>query len=272
MTSIKALIIFGFGINCERETAYAFNLLDVDYKYAHLNELIDEKIDLKEFHIIVFPGGFSFGDELGAGKAFANKLKYKSSLKEKLLEFVDEGKCILGICNGFQVLSQLGFFSTEGLTTLKANIPNYFINKWVKLKVCSSKCIFLKGIDNLYLPIRHGEGCFFAKSEKTIEAMFANQKIALKYSEENPNGSLFDIAGVCDDSGLVFGLMPHPEAALFFENLPNWTEIKEDCIRKNVPVPANGPGLIIFKNALNYLKEKFDGRPPNLQHFDKCYR
>jgi len=271
MISIKALIICGFGINCEKETAYAFNMLNVEYKYAHLNELLKEDFDLGKFHIIVFPGGFSFADELGAGKAFANKLKYKSDLKTKLAKFVDEGKCILGICNGFQVLSQLGFFSSEGSSTLKANIPNYFVDKWVKLKVCSSKCIFLQGINSLYLPIRHAEGRFFADSDKTIESMFSKQMVALKYSEENPNGSLFNIAGVCDTSGRVFGLMPHPEAALFFESLPNWTVIKEDCIRANTQLPPYGPGLKIFKNALNYLKEKFNGKSPNTQHFSKCY-
>ena len=271
MISIKALIICGFGINCERETAYAFKMLNIEYKYVHLNELIKENFDLSQFHIIVFPGGFSFADELGAGKALANKLKYKSDLKTRLVKFVDEGKCILGICNGFQVLSQLGFFSNEGLTTLKANIPNYFVDKWVKLKVCSSKCIFLKGIDSLYLPIRHAEGRFFANNDRIIENMLSNQMIVLKYSEENPNGSLFNIAGVCDTSGRVFGLMPHPEAALFFETLPNWTEIKESCIRTNSQVPSNGPGLKIFKNALNYLKEKFNGKSPNKQCFSKRY-
>jgi phosphoribosylformylglycinamidine synthase len=262
--SVKTLVITGFGLNCEKETAAAFNMCGSSTELVHLNDLLSGKRTLKEFHILAFIGGFSFGDHLGAGTVFAKKIKF--NLKDQLQEFVDDGKLIIGICNGFQTLTRLGllpafdgvYFKQE--VALAHNDSNLFRDDWVYLKANpDSKCVFTKGIDMIRLPIRHGEGKFVAEDE-VIEKIMNKNLAVLRYCTEdgdcdcefpaNPNGAMKSIAGICDVSGRIFGLMPHPEAFLSPFNAPDWN------IRKlEGELPEEGEGVVFFRNAVEYAAE-----------------
>lgn len=240
MSSVKVCIVTGDGVNCERETMRAFEKAGANCHITHINE----KVNLDDFHILAFPGGFSFGDELGSGKVFA--LKIEEVYGNEIKEFVAKGKPIIGICNGFQVLTKLGIFSTKDNPQLGLahNESGQFINKWSALKVNGEKSIWLKGIKELFLPIRHGEGRFVAGNNgaKGSESFKSSGCDVLHYVD-NPNGSMGDIAGIYDPTGLVFGLKPHPEAAVD-KNLYPGGEIQGTL------------GLEIFKNAVNYVKER----------------
>ncbi len=234
---VKVLIITGDGVNCEHETARAFNMAGANADIVHINQLVDQPNILESYQILALPGGFSFGDELGSGKIFS--LKLKEYIGQKLKEFVAKGGPIIGICNGFQVLTKLGVFGDFGLAQ---NSHGKFIDKWVQLEVEEGHCIWLKGISSMKLPIRHGEGRFVINenSDWNLDKLKTKQRKVLTY-KENPNGSVGDIAGICDETGLVFGLMPHPEAA-----------IKE--ILYPGSVVEGSLGLSIFKNAVDYCR------------------
>lgn len=261
---VKVLVISGFGLNCEKETAKAFSICGAECPQIHLNDILNKKYKLDPFHILVFIGGFSFGDHLGAGTVFANKIKFH--LRNELENFIAQKKLILGICNGFQTLTRLGlvpalnseYFKQE--SALAHNDSGVFRDDWVYLKVNkNSPCIFTRGIDRLHLPIRHGEGKFAAE-EKLVEEIEKSGQAVIKYADsngnpcssfpDNPNGSLNSIAGICDPSGRVFGLMPHPEAFLSPYNDPNWTEKKADRI-----LPKEGEGVQIFRNAVQFAED-----------------
>ncbi len=265
MTTVKTLIITGFGLNCEKETAKAFELCGSETAQVHLNDLLDNKSSLADYHILAFIGGFSFGDHLGAGTVFANRVKYR--LQKELEQFVADGKLIIGICNGFQTLSRLGlvpalngkYFVQEA--ALAHNDSTLFRDDWVNLKAESaSPCVFTKSIDKIKLPIRHGEGKFVADNNVLKEIEDKNL-VALRYctlegdSEcdfpDNPNGSLNNIAGICDETGRIFGLMPHPEAFLSPFNAPDWQTKK-----MSGKLPEEGEGVIFFRNAVEYMKER----------------
>ncbi|CAM9898395.1 unnamed protein product [Chrysoparadoxa australica] len=239
---INVLVLTGDGVNCENETARAFKLCGVNTQIMHVNELEGKNDVLKTFHILALPGGFSFGDELGSGKVFS--LKLQKYLGEEIRHFVKTGHPVIGICNGFQVLTKLSLFTEKPNTVgLAPNNHGNFMNKWATLNVEPNKSIWLKGIKNLRLPIRHGEGRFVFNDLGGVDLESFKRKgmVALTY-QDNPNCSTGDIAGVCDESGLVFGLMPHPEAAVKEELYPGG-EIVGD------------PGLKIFENAVNYVEE-----------------
>jgi len=256
----KALILTGFGINCDYETEFAFNLLGAEARRVHLNDIIDKRVFLDGFQIIAFPGGFSFGDDIASGKVLANKFRY--NLENELQKFINEGKIIIGICNGFQAMVKMGVLPgfnenyKEQRVTLTFNDSGRFEDRWVYLKVNqSSPCIFTKGIKDLYLPIRHGEGKFISKDNETREMLNKSEQIVVQYTDENgkpagypfnPNGSEDNIAGICDETGRIFGLMPHPEAFLFRTNHPRWTREK---------IAEEGQGLQIFRNAVNFIKD-----------------
>jgi phosphoribosylformylglycinamidine synthase len=214
---------------------------------------------LREYQILVIPGGFSFGDDIASGKVLAVKLR--SRLFEPLRAFVDHGRLVLGICNGFQVLVKLGLLPNlhggcEQDVTLTFNDSGRFEDRWVYLNVNpSSTCVFTTGVDRVYLPVRHGEGKFIPRDASTLATLEARQGIVMRYTDIdgelgdypwNPNGSVGNIAGICDASGRVFGLMPHPEAYQHFTNHPRWTR---------EPVPSEGRGVHIFRNAVNYVNE-----------------
>lgn len=261
---VKTLIITGFGLNCEKETKEAFEMCGAQVDLVHLNDLLSGKSSLSDYQVLAFIGGFSFGDHLGAGTVFANRIKFK--LKKELEKFVADGKLIIGICNGFQTLSRLGlvpaldekYFIQEA--ALAHNDSNLFRDDWVYLKVeQDSPCVFTKSIDRVRLPIRHGEGKFVA-DEKVLEKIENSKQVVLRYCDEdgdvncnfpaNPNGSLNSIAGICDPTGRIFGLMPHPEAFLSPHNAPDWgvKKIKNE-------LPEEGEGVIFFRNAVKYAEE-----------------
>lgn len=248
MRKVKALVLSGYGINCEGEMAHGALLGGAEVTTVHAKAWLLGKINLLDYQFLLFPGGFSFGDELGAGKAFANRISF-SGLKDELLAFIEKGGCILGVCNGFQILVKLGILPGMGSAALIKNEKGRFESRWVHQNVPPSKSIFTQGLTELYLPIRHGEGNFVARNHKLLQK---NGQIALQYTE-NPNGSILSISGVSDPTGRVLGMMPHPEAALFFTQRPEWIREKEKMKRSNLPLPKEGPGLALFKNAINYL-------------------
>jgi len=268
MTKAKVLILGGYGINCEEETAFAFKMHGAETDIVHINDLIDGLKKMSDYQILAIPGGFSYGDDTGAGKAYANRIA--NNLQEEILNFVQEDKLAIGICNGFQVVSALGL--TPALnnkygvrqTGLMANENNRYTCRWVNLKVKSDKCIWTKGVEKLFVPIAHGEGNFYMP-EEALQKLQQNDQVVFTYTKEdgtpangeypyNPNGALLDIAGICDESGRILGLMPHPERHLFFHNRPDFTFQKEKFIREGKAIPTEGEGTKIFKNAVEYFK------------------
>lgn len=254
---MKALILKGYGINCEKEMAHACSLAGFESVIIHTQSLFTENVDLNRFHLICFPGGFSFGDELGAGKVFANRIAYAKQtegihLKEKLEDFVESGKCILGICNGFQLLVKLGLLPGS----LAHNDSGKFEDRWVYHRVPQSNCIFTKGLTQLFLPIRHGEGKYLPSTVYKIALQYAipTGEATMDYPA-NPNGSAEAVAAITDTTGRILGMMAHPEAALYFKNDPRWLREKERRQRRGQPIPEFADGFAIFHNAFTYLKE-----------------
>ena len=273
--NIRALVLTGYGLNCDYETEYALRLAGADSRRIHINELIwntgiSDKSILNYYHILVFDGGFSWGDDHGAGVLLASKMKF--NLGEQIQRFIDDGKLIIGICNGFQALVHMGLLPgfnnnyNERLVSLTYNDSGNFIDTWVNLRVNpASPCVFTRGISSIELPVRHREGKFYA-SDDVINRLISNQQVVLQYADKeglpangsypiNPNGSLMDIAGICDSTGRIFGLMPHPEAFNHYTNHPDWTRKKEVIIRRGEEITQEGEGIRIFKNAVQYLKD-----------------
>jgi phosphoribosylformylglycinamidine synthase I len=246
----KIIIMSGYGLNCEEETKYAFDWAGGSADIVHINDLIEKPKILKEYQILVFPGGFSYGDDTGSGKAYANK--FKNHLSQELTEFLSRDTLAIGICNGFQIMTNLGILPGA----LTHNSGGQYLDRWVDLKKIG-KSPWLTGIEKISLPIAHGEGRYVIAEEKYIELQ-KNKQVALEYRKgdickfqnlaKNPNGSEYDIAGVLGYNGRVFGLMPHPERAMFLHHRPDWYFQKD----KN----DIGAGLQIFKNAINYFKKK----------------
>jgi phosphoribosylformylglycinamidine synthase len=259
MSTITRVLVFtGYGINCDYETADAFARAGAQADRVHLNDVIAQPSMLQDYQIIAVPGGFSFGDDVASGKILANRLRYK--LGDALKEFVAAGKLVIGICNGFQVLVKMGMlpmlqgeFQQE--VTLTHNDSGRFEDRWVHLKAApDTSCVWVKGIDQLELPIRHGEGKFIPRDAGVLKSLRDRGMIALRYClhdgeaargdfPANPNGSTDDVAGICDASGRVFGLMPHPEAHTERTHHPRWTR---------EPRPEEGIGLRVFRNAVEY--------------------
>ena len=248
-------MLYGYGINCERESAYAIEKSGGCADIIHINKVLENPKMLEEYNLLMIPGGFSFGDDLGSGKVFGNKMKFR--LREPLEEFVKAQKLILGICNGFQVLVKMGLLPEPDFVqrvTLTANDSGHFEDRWVILKTNrDAPCIFTKGLDYLLLPVRHGEGKFVVKDDAVLTELKAKNQVVFQYTNEdgklagypyNPNGSVENIAGICDKTGRIFGMMPHPEAFNIPENCPYWTKgtVKEPL------------GLRLFKNAVEQMK------------------
>jgi phosphoribosylformylglycinamidine synthase I len=265
MTKPKALIFSGYGLNSEEETAYGFELAGAIADVVHINDIIDGKYRLEHYQILSFPGGFAYGDDTGAGNAYASKVK--NHLWEATQKFIEKDKLIIGICNGCQIVANLGLipaFSNnygEREVALLNNASDRFTTRWTDMKVLSNTP-WLKGIKTLSLPIAHGEGNFFT-SHDNLKHLQKNKQIALQYISgemceyldlpANPNGSIADIAGITDSTGKILGLMPHPERGMFFVQRPDWQLIKETNLRNKKPLPKEGPGLQIFKNAVKYF-------------------
>jgi len=255
MKKPRVIVFSGYGLNCEAETKAAFDFAGASVDIIHINDLIAQPAALKEAQILAFPGGFSFGDDTGSGKAYGNRLK--EHLGAQLEKFFERDTLTIGMCNGFQILTSAGILPGALLTN---DTPRY-LTRWVDLEV-SSTSPWLSGIKKLCLPIAHGEGKYYAPKE-TFASLKKENAIALKYVEgemskyfdlpANPNGALEDIAGVTAYNGRVFGLMPHPERAVRFTQLPHWTYLKEKYLRDGVPMPTEGPGIAMFRNAVNYF-------------------
>jgi len=258
----KALILRTAGINCDVETGYAFELAGGQSEFLHINRLLERPELLEGYQILAVPGGFSYGDDIAAGRIFANQIRHH--LAEAFSRFIEGGKPIIGICNGFQVLVKTDLLpgaiaGQSGQTcTLANNDCGRFVDRWVSLAGRGGKCIWTAGIERMELPIAHGEGKFVPRDERVRKALWEGGQVALVYAKadgsaaggvwpDNPNGSVDDIAGVCDASGLVFGLMPHPERHVDATQHPAWTRKRE--------LAKEGEGLAVFRNAVRHVKE-----------------
>jgi phosphoribosylformylglycinamidine synthase I len=272
MSRVKALVLTGYGLNCDHETAYALELAGAVADRVHINSLIQGDVALKDYRVLVFGGGFSWADDHGAG--VFQSVRMKTNLGDKIIEFIDAGNLVLGICNGFQTLVNLGLLPgfdgnyTRRSVALTFNDCGNFRDQWVTLKVVStSPCIFTEGLDTLELPVRHGEGKFYAE-DAFIRRLMEDNQVVLQYAMPdgsladrkfpfNPNGSVYDIAGICDPSGRIFGLMPHPEALNHWTNHPDWPRIKENEKRgKNKTASAVTPGIRLFQNAVTFIRNQ----------------
>ena len=275
---VRALVLTGYGLNCDYETDYSLKLAGAESHRVHVNELINgqkrgARTKLNDYHILVFDGGFSWGDDHGAGVLLASKLKF--NIGRQIERFMQQGKLIIGICNGFQVLVNLGLLPgfegnyQERRVALIGNDTGNFINSWVNLKVNpESPCVFTTGLSHIELTVRHGEGKFYA-SDGDIDLLLKNNQVVVQYADEkgddakgnwpiNPNGSLRDIAGICDPTGRIFGLMPHPEAFNHYTNHPDWTRQKEALLRQGRGIESQqGDGIHIFRNAVEYARNAF---------------
>ena len=267
---VNALILTGYGLNCDHETAYAFEQAGANAVRVHINSLIDGAVTLENFQIVVFVGGFSWGDDHGAG--VIQSVRMKINIGNKIIEFIENGNLVLGICNGFQTLVNLGLlpgFDHDYQTrtvALAFNDCGNFRDAWVRLKVNpASPCVFTRGLDLIELPIRHGEGKFYSE-DAIVQRLFDHHQIVIQYALPdgepaqqkfpfNPNGSIYDIAGICDSTGRVFGLMPHPEAFNHWTNHPAWTRFRERMKRRGL-VTDPGPtiGIRMFQNAVAFMQ------------------
>ncbi|MDP2973787.1 MAG: phosphoribosylformylglycinamidine synthase I [Candidatus Diapherotrites archaeon] len=262
----NVLVLTGYGINCEEETAFAFAKAGAVAKIVHVNDLIKQPKMLHGFQIFAFPGGFSYGDDTGSGNALANKIR--NNLWNDLMRFIEKENLVIGICNGFQVIANLGLLPAIGkkygdrTIALAHNNSATYECRWVRLRNYSKKCVFTKGIDEIRLPVAHGEGKFTAE-EKILRQLAANDQIVFKYMKAgkpangefpfNPNGAMQDIAGICNESGRILGLMPHPERNIFFTQQDDWAMQKQLLKRSGGSMPAESAGMQIFRNAVNFF-------------------
>jgi phosphoribosylformylglycinamidine synthase len=262
----KALIMSGFGINSEMETKEVLARAGMDADIIHINDLIAGRSRLSEYRLLVFPGGFSYGDDTGAGNAYANRVR--NNLWDDLLEFLDGDNLVLGICNGFQILANLGLVPAfdKHYTRDIALMPNQCGRlecRFVSLKPAADN-LWTTGIERLYCPVAHGEGNLSCSSE-TLMRLKRQKMIAFTYCSDdltpaygkypgNPNGSVEDIAGITSADGKVLGLMPHPERAMEFVNLYDWPLKKEQMIRQGIALPSESMNMQLFRNAVKYFR------------------
>lgn len=281
MVKPNVLVVRAPGTNCDAETAFAFELAGARAERIHVNRLLEDRTLLRQFQILCIPGGFSYGDDVSAGKILASKIQHH--LVEPLREFHTAGNLLLGICNGFQVLLKSGLLFSESShtpATLTWNDTGRYEARWVSLKTASERCVFLRGIDRIELPVAHAEGKFVTRDASVMRHLESNGQLALRYVEPpevaevteccgasigansrrsrtgasanedvpfpfNPNGSQQSLAGLCDPTGRAFGLMPHPERFMFSTQHPRWTR---EGLR------PSGDGLLLFQNAVEYFE------------------
>ena len=251
MKELKAMVLRTAGINCDYESKHVLERLGVKTDLIHINSLIRDEVNLLDYRLLFIPGGFSHGDYLGSGKVFANKLTHK--LNNLVPEFVEKGNLVIGICNGFQVLVKAGILPgfdrnyKKQEISITFNDSGHFQCEWVKMKNENrGKCIFTQGMKELYAPIAHGEGRFIPQDKAVLNRLYEQDQVVFTYVN-NPNGSVDDIAGICDETGRVFGMMPHPE-----RNQYSW----QDPRSMRLKMSEKGEGFKIFENAVNYLKQK----------------
>lgn len=257
MSNIKVLVLRTAGTNCDQETCHAFQLAGAQAEALHVNRLIEQPNLLDHYQILALPGGFSYGDDIAAGKILANQLIHH--LRDAVRRFIDANKLVLGICNGFQVLVKAGILPNlpgqngTAQATITYNDSGKYEDRWVYLQPATDKCVFIQPGQRLYLPVAHGEGKVCFAHPEILEQIKAEGQIAFRYVDENgnfgdfpinPNGSTDHIAGLCDPTGRVLGLMPHPERFVHKTHHPRWT-------RMEIQQPG---GLTIFINSVQYFR------------------
>ncbi len=260
-SEVRVLVLTGLGLNCEEETAHGFRACGARADQVHLSDMLASDRPLTDYQIIAMIGGFSFGDHIAAGVVYANRLRYR--MFDRLLRFVGDGGLMIGICNGFQTMVKLGLLPGvdgrygERVATLAANDRLGYRDAWVSVRADpASPCVWTRGIDRMDLPARHGEGKFLTRDESLMQRLRDEHLIAVRYVDEggeptqrwpwNPNGSPDAVAGVCDPSGRLFGLMPHPDAYLYGFNHPQWSRKKLDG-----SFELRGDGLKVFQNGVD---------------------
>ena len=260
----NVLILRAPGTNCDLETAFAFERAGARTERLHVNRVLENPGLFERFQILCLPGGFSYGDDVAAGRILGNQIQHH--LAEAMQALKDAGKLILGICNGFQILIKCGVLLPPDPelgppATLTWNDSGRFEDRWVELGIEGEKCVFLKGIRRMYLPVAHAEGKFVTRDRAVLDRLEADGQLVLRYrplSEktavgadgqvpfpDNPNGSMGNVAGVCDATGRVLGLMPHPERHIDRTHHPRWTRPETS---------ATGDGLAVFVNAVKYFR------------------
>jgi phosphoribosylformylglycinamidine synthase I len=260
MAEVRVLILRAAGTNCDLETQHAWELAGAHGTRVHVRQLIDNPHELAGYQVLTLPGGFSYGDDIAAGRILAAQVR--RHLLDEILQFVDAGKLVLGICNGFQVLVEVGLLpfrrpAGPRVCSVTANEPPGFQDRWVGLHAQSDRCVFIEPGRAYEMPIAHGEGRVVFASDMDFAATTAGRHAALLYGRpaagttgtglpDNPNGSQGDIAGLCDESGRVLGLMPHPERFVTWTQHPCWT---------SQPARPEGDGLAIFRRAVGYFGE-----------------
>lgn len=265
--SAKVIVLSGYGLNCEEETLHAFQHNGVDGVIRHINDLIESPKELDDYQILAVPGGFSYGDDTGSGNAFAQKMKL--SLWDALEKFVKRDTLTIGICNGCQILSNLGLVPAikgkygERSVAVTYNESARYQCRWIDIATSSNKSPWLKDITQMHVPVAHGEGRFMMDAN-TLKTLQDNGQIALRYVHAdgtsangqfpyNPNGSLDDIAGITDETGRVLALMPHPERGMYTWQRDDYTELKDTAQRERKPLPEESDGMAIFQNAVKYF-------------------
>jgi phosphoribosylformylglycinamidine synthase I len=265
MVQPRVLVLRAPGTNCDGETVHAFERAGGQVERLHVNRLLEAPKQLADYQILCLPGGFSYGDDIAAGRILANQIRHH--LADCLNEFKAAGKLILGICNGFQVLIKSGVLlplERDGSlpATLVWNASGRFEDRWVPLSTVGSKSVFFAGIESMYLPVAHAEGKFVPHTSRVLDDLAAAGQVVLRYGAsasenghlamephvpypDNPNGSSGDVAGICDATGRVCGLMPHPERYVEATQHPRWTR---------GPRPEAGDGLRVFRNAVDYFR------------------
>lgn len=259
MANVRVLVLRAPGTNCDNETDFAFTRAGANCDRVHVNRLVQEPQLLGDYQILCIPGGFSFGDDVGAGKVLADVLRLR--LGDALRRFRDQDRLILGICNGFQALLKTGLLvepdpqTGEPVATLTYNAHGRFEDRWIHLQLTAGRCAFVRADEIVTLPIAHGEGNFVVANPAVLEQLFAQGRVNAQYVDAdgkpgpfpiNPNGAMGDVAGVCDSTGRVFALMPHPERHILPTHHPRWTRRHEQ--------PAEGDGLRLFRNAVAYFQ------------------
>jgi len=252
----KVCVLRAAGTNCDKETAFAFFKVGAEPEFVHINRLINQDKNLNDYEILAISGGFTYGDDIAAGKILANELRFK--LVDGIKKFIDDGKLIIGICNGFQILVKSGLLpgspDLKQEASLIINDSGKFEDRWTYLRL--KKCVWTRNLPEIiYLPVAHGEGKFVTKDNTVLERLKKNGQIVFRYCDEkgslsgypyNPNGSVDNIAGICDETGRILGLMPHPERHAQFQQHPRWTGAK---------FKKAGDGLQIFRNGIEYAKK-----------------
>jgi phosphoribosylformylglycinamidine synthase len=265
-SSIPVLIIRGYGLNCEAESNYAWELAGARPELVHFSDLLERPARLRDFAALMFIGGFAYGDHMTSGHVFA--LRTRLRMSAELDAFIQQGKLILGVCNGFQIMVKLGLlpgldndYFTQKLSIIQ-NDCSTFQDRWVRLRFeAASPCVFTRDLDFIDLPVRHGEGKVLTLDKDLLQRIETLNCVPCRYTNastgeatqefpHNPNGSLNAIAGLCDPTGRIFGLMPHPEAYLYPENHPQW-----DLQKLRGTLPDRGLGLSFFRNAIDHLRK-----------------